>query len=68
MNRHYLLLLFLTLTGACGDSQNTNGEADSKADHAWQEQTQTIDKAKEVNQIIQDSAERERQAIDEADQ
>ena len=54
-----LSLFFMGMLVACsGEDSNASGE------HVWKEQTDTIDKAKEVEGIIMDSAEQTRSAIE----
>lgn len=61
-NKILLLLLTCLLFAACSDDDNSD-TADSKKGHVWKEQTDTIDKAKEVEGMILDSAEETRKAI-----
>ena len=62
MNLQKLLLLtaLLTLIGACSKTTEDEG-----ADHPWETQTQALEKAKGVEQIMQDAADLNRQTIDE---
>ena len=50
------MIIFLT---ACSEDKETSGE------HVWKEQTDTINKAKQVEAIIMDSAEKQKQAIEQ---
>ena len=55
-----LLLSVAVLMGAC------SGEGDKPAkDSVFQEQVETIDKARDVEKILQKSSEKQRQAIGE---
>lgn len=54
----------LMLVSACSDDEQGSSERKLSGDHVWKEQTATIDKAKEVEGILQDAAEKQRQAID----
>lgn len=45
------------LLAACSD--------DSNGDHAWQEQTQALEKAEDVNRLIMDTDARRRETIEE---
>jgi hypothetical protein len=56
----YLLLPVLLLS-ACGGEQ---APPDEKRDHVWQEQINTMDKARDVDGLLQDSAAAQRKAID----
>ncbi len=59
-----LLSLFVSLLlFACSDDKNNSG-TEIKKDHVWKEQTDTINKAKEVEGMLLDSADATRQAID----
>lgn len=68
MNNRYLIFLPFVAIGACTDDQNGDRATGEQQEHVWQEQTQAIDKAKEVDQLIQDAAQQQRQAIDESSQ
>ena len=50
------MIIFLT---ACSEDKETSGE------HVWKEQTDTINKAKQVEAIIMDSAEKQKKAIEQ---
>ena len=59
MSRLLILLTVcssLVMTG-CGDGQ-------PQREHVWKEQTDTIDKAKDTEQMIKDAAARQRQALE----
>lgn len=56
----FISCLFLT---ACSDSGGEH-KADAKQDHVWKEQTDTINKAKEVEGMLLDSADATRKAIE----
>ncbi len=61
MKIHYFLLVLVAVfMTACSD------ETDKvKGDHVWKEQTDMIDKAKEVEVLINDAALQQRQQIEE---
>ena len=61
-----ILLLFVSclLFVACSDESN-NVNAESKKDHVWKEQTDTINAAKEVEGMILDSAKETRKTIEQ---
>ena len=48
---------------ACSDENSSS--ADAEKDHVWKEQTDTINKAKEVEGMLMDSAENTRKAIED---
>ncbi|MCH8163593.1 MAG: hypothetical protein IIA99_05830 [Proteobacteria bacterium] len=54
----------LILVSACSDDEQGSSERKLSGDHVWKEQTDTIDKAKEVEGLLQDVAEKQRQAIE----
>lgn len=54
----------LMLASACSDDEQGSSERKLSGDHVWKEQTETIDKAKEVEELLQDVAEKQRQAIE----
>ena len=49
----------LLLVSACSDDDRESG------DHVWKEQTQVLDKAKEVDGLLKDVADKQRKIIDE---
>jgi len=53
----YSILVVLLLAG-CGGPQA------GKSGHVWQEQINTMDKARDIDGLVQDSAAAQRQAID----
>jgi len=55
----FLLLISCLIFIACSD-----GGDDAKKDHVWKEQTDTINRAKEVEGILMDSAENMRKTIE----
>ncbi|MCZ6803024.1 MAG: hypothetical protein O7D86_03580 [Proteobacteria bacterium] len=59
-----LLLILCSLFTACLDESNTDN-ADVKKDHVWKETTDTIDRAKEVEGMIMDAAEKNRKTIEQ---
>lgn len=56
-------IIFLAATllfvSACSDDDRESG------DHVWKEQTQVLDKAKEVDGLLKDVADQQRKIIDE---
>ncbi len=53
------LISMIILLSACSEDKETSGE------HVWKEQTDTINKAKQVEAMIMDSAEKQKKAIEE---
>ncbi len=60
-----LLGTVLFLISACSDDESAKPEKKLSGDHVWKEQTQTIDRAKEVEGMLQDAADEQRKVIDE---
>jgi len=58
----FLVLIFCSIFSAC--SEENNNSIDSKQDHVWKEQTDTIDKAKEAEAMILDAAANTQRAIE----
>lgn len=65
--QHFIRLVFLLFSFllfiACSEETDSNA-ADVEKDHVWKEQTDTIDKAKEVEGMLIDSAEATKNAIE----
>lgn len=59
----YIMVSCLILFGCSDESSNS-----SPKDHVWKEQTDTIDKAKEVEGMMLESAAATRKAIDKYDE
>lgn len=60
MVRYLFLIMTLAGVSACSDERHP-----VDGDHVWQEQTDMIDKAKEVEQVITDSALQQKQHIEQ---
>ena len=56
-----LLTAVLALVGAC----SKNADNEEEVSHPWEAQTQALEKAKGVEQMMQDAADLNRQAIEE---
>ena len=54
-----ILSAVLLLVSACSDDDRESG------DHVWKEQTQVLDKDKEVDGLLKDVADKQRKIIDE---
>ena len=63
-----LLGTVLFLISACSDDDNATSENKGSGDHVWKEQTQMIDKAKEAEGLLNDTADQQRKIIDEQSQ
>ncbi|MGH8121104.1 MAG: hypothetical protein ACRESK_10870 [Gammaproteobacteria bacterium] len=57
-----LMMAFMILTGCSGD------DTDTEKSHVWKEQTDTMDKARAVEGMLQESADAERKKIEEQTQ
>jgi len=60
----FLSAVFL-LVSACSDDDNVASENKGSGDHVWKEQTQAIDKAKEVEGLLKEATDQQRKIIDE---
>lgn len=56
------LILVLLCFAACSTSENETGQAVKRV---WNEQTDAIKKAKEINKIVESQADARRQAIED---
>jgi len=63
-----LLGVVILFISACSDDEEAASENKLSGDHVWKEQTQTIDRAKEVEGMLQDAADQQRKLIDEQTQ
>jgi len=62
MNRS-LIIGMLLLASAC-----TSGDDNKIEDHVWKQQTDTIDRAHEAAQLLEDTANKKRKQIDQQTQ
>lgn len=62
------LALGLLFVSACSDEDKATSENKPGGDHVWKEQTQAIDKTKEVEGLLKDISEQQRKIIDEQTQ
>ncbi len=63
-----LLVTFLLFFIACSDDDKGISENKGNGDHVWKEQTQALDKAKEVEGLLKDATDQQRKIIDEQGQ
>ncbi len=56
------LISIIIFLSACSEDKEASG------DHVWKEQTDTIDKAKQVEAMMKDAAEKQKKAIEEQTQ
>jgi len=62
------LLSICALLSACGadDVQGpAQDEQDRQPEHVWKDQTDTLDKTREIEQLLQEDAERKRKQLEE---
>ena len=59
------LTSFILFASACSDYENATPEKKDSGDHVWTDQTQALDKAKEVEGLLLDSAAEQRKIIDQ---
>ncbi len=62
------LISILLFISACSDDDNATSENKGSGDHVWKEQTQALDKAKEVDGLLKDATDQQRKIIDEQTQ
>jgi len=62
IKRIIILSAVLLLVSACSNDDRESG------DHVWKEQTQVLDKAKEVDGLLKDVSDQQRKIIDEQTQ
>ena len=63
MMRYWMLILTTMIVCACSDDQQP-----LDGDHVWKEQTDMIDKARDVEQLLNDAAQQQRQLIEQKKQ
>lgn len=61
-----LIIISLVLLSSCGDNSAGSQDAKQKHNHVWKSQTDTLDKAKAVEGVLQESADSQRQQIQDA--
>ena len=59
----FILIALLMLVSGCADE-----DAEAKKAHVWKEQTDTMDQARAVEGVLQDSADAERKQIEDQTQ
>ncbi len=64
VNRILLILTFFIVSG-CSDSVDKTANEPSKDEHVWKTQTDTIGKAKGIEQSIMDAANQQKNMINE---
>lgn len=62
-----VLVIIMCGLGGCSenDSSLENKSSQEQGSHVWEEQTATLDKAREVEGMLQESADAERKKIEE---
>lgn len=63
MKIFFIAITLLILTAGCSDD-----DAEARKEHVWKEQTDTMDKAQAVEGVLQDSADAERNQIEDQTQ
>jgi len=61
MMKYSILVVVLLLAGCGGEPPEPQA---GKSGHVWQEQINTMDKARDIDGLVQDSAAAQRQVID----
>lgn len=65
MSRAYVWALFSILVAGCGGGSGDAGDDQDAENRLLETQRQAMDKAREVDSVLQDAASREREAVDE---
>ena len=67
MTKKYRLILFIAflLIGGCSSGDNETTQTQSNKEHVFSDQTQALEKAIAVEQVLQTEADKQRQAIEE---
>lgn len=63
MSRYLFLMLMLVVISACSDEKHP-----VDGDHVWKEQTDMIDEARDIEQLVNDAALQQRQQVERATQ
>jgi hypothetical protein len=58
MKKAWVLILVMVFVAACSDDNKV-----AEGEHVWKEQTEMIDKAKDIVQLINDAAQQQRREI-----
>ena len=67
--KNFLFVCLLLLLAGCSEGDDAGGGVEKQQqEHVWSEQTNTINKAKDVENILGDAAARQRRQIDEQSQ
>ncbi|MDH5358119.1 MAG: hypothetical protein OEY48_03840 [Gammaproteobacteria bacterium] len=61
--RYLVLILVMMIVCACSDEQTS-----LDGDHVWKDQTDMIDKARDVEQLLNDAAQQQHQLIEQKTQ
>lgn len=59
-----IIIFSALLLIACSDDEE-KAKSKTQGDHVWKEQTDTLDKARAVEGILEDAAQEQREAIEE---
>jgi len=65
--KKYLFVCLVLLLAGCGGGEETAG-GNKNREHVWSGQVKTIDKAKNVEDVLGEASARQRQEIDEQSQ
>ena len=60
MKKAWVLILVMIFVAACADDNKV-----AEGEHVWKEQTEMIDKAKDIEQLINDAAQQQRREIEQ---
>jgi uncharacterized lipoprotein len=70
MTKKYRFILFIPviLIAGCSSGEDETTQEQSGKEHVFSEQTRALEKAKEVERVLQSGADKRRQAIEEQSQ
>jgi uncharacterized protein YcfL len=70
MRKMYQSILFIPflLIGGCSSGEDQTTQAPPSKEHVFSDQARALEKAREVEQVIQSGADKQRQAIEEQSQ
>jgi len=63
----FIFTLALNITACSDDKDETTEKKESKGDHVWKQQTDTLKSAKEMAKKMQESLNQQQQTLDESE-
>ncbi len=65
LSKQLLTVLLLIIFSGCSDNSEKRAPSKIQNDHIWKEQTKTIERAREVESVIMDTAKRRGKQIEQ---